>query len=141
MSKIRELNDQERVTIADERNAISDRAIQLESEIIEHIQGRDYQSGLGGHRSDMLETDVVDARHNWSLSKATKEYESQISHLSSNLQKYEQLLEESQNENAMLNSALDGARTLNSQLQTSADQATRDITHHVNDSINRVCNC
>ena len=39
MSKIRELNDQERVTIADERNAISDRAIQLESEIIEHIQG------------------------------------------------------------------------------------------------------
>ena len=64
MSKIRELNDQERVTIADERNAISDRAIQLESEIIEHIQGRDYQSGLGGHRSDMLETDVVDARHN-----------------------------------------------------------------------------
>ena len=61
--------------------------------------------------------------------------------MSSNLQKYEQLLEESQNENAMLNSALDGARTLNSQLQTSADQATRDITHHVNDSINRVCNC
>ena len=42
MSKIRELNDQERVTIADERNAISDRAIQLESEIIEHIQGKDY---------------------------------------------------------------------------------------------------
>ena len=72
---------------------------------------------------------------------ATKEYENQISHLSSNLQKYEQLLEETQNENAMLNSALDGARTLNSQLQTSADQATRDITHHVNDSLNRVCNC
>jgi len=110
MSKIRELNDQERVTIADERNAISDRAIQLESEIIEHIQ-------------------------------ATKEYENQISHLSSNLQKYEQLLEETQNENAMLNSALDGARTLNSQLQTSADQATRDITHHVNDSLNRERMC
>ena len=44
MSKIRELNDQERVTIADERNAISDRAIQLESEIIEHIQGRYYHT-------------------------------------------------------------------------------------------------
>jgi len=83
-------------------------------------------------------------RHNWAgiiPFLATKEYENQISHLSSNLQKYEQLLEETQNENAMLNSALDGARTLNSQLQTSADQATRDITHHVNDSLNRVCNC
>ena len=46
MSKIRELNDQERVTIADERNAISDRAIQLESEIIEHIQGMGLSPGI-----------------------------------------------------------------------------------------------
>ena len=95
MSKIRELNDQERVTIADERNAISDRAIQLESEIIEHIQGigsspskmtKSSPSGLNMGQDDPL--------------LATKEYESQISHLSSNLQKYEQLLEETQNENS-----------------------------------------
>ena len=49
----------------------------------------------------------------------------------------EAILEEARQESSMLSTALDGARTLNAQLQNNADSASREISHQVNDSINK----
>lgn len=58
--------------------------------------------------------------------------------LTSNLQRCEQILEEKQGEVDTLSLALEGAQSLNVQLQTSADQQTRELSQQMNESVNRV---
>ena len=58
--------------------------------------------------------------------------------LTSNLQRCERLLDERQTEVSGLQAALEGAQSLNIQLQTSADQQTRELSQQMNESVNRV---
>jgi chromosome segregation ATPase len=108
--KIQENSRKENQFIKEENNQLSDKVIQLEHEIMQHIQ-------------------------------VTKDYENQIAALSSNFARCEEMLSESRNESSMLNTALDGARTLNAQLQNNADSASREISLQVNDTLNkeRIC--
>ena len=73
-----------------------------------------------------------------SFFQAASENEGQLTLLTSNLQRCERLLDERHNEVSGLQAALEGAQSLNIQLQTSADQQTRELSQQMNDSVNRV---
>merc|ERR1711892_1350924 len=104
--QLAELNDKQRQILDHDRTAIADRAIQLEADIIQHIQ-------------------------------AQSDNEAQISILTSNLYRCEQILGEKQAELDGLSVALEGAQSLAVQLQTSSDQQTRELSQHMNESIHR----
>ena len=67
----------------------------------------------------------------------TRAQESQLGELSSKFRQMELMLSESRAENSSLATALDGARELNAKLQSHADQSTREIALHIDQSHNQ----
>jgi len=69
--------------------------------------------------------------------KAGENNEGQIIELSKTVRKLEELIIQVRQENAVLTVAVEGARELNAKLQSNADQSTREIALHINQSQNQ----
>ena len=68
------------------------------------------------------------------LNSVVQHHEKQIVEMSSHIRNLEEYLSRSRQEMSALTAALDGARELNSKLQSTADQSTREIALQINQS-------